>query len=192
MGGLSFSDRARRSMWRIVPKRAVSGAIGWGVSLGIPAGLRELMLSRFARVYGIDVSEAEKPLAEYAGFDEFFTRKLRARASSHRRRAGSRRVAGRRHRRRMRPRDGRQIAAGEGEPLRPRRPARRRARRLRGSRAAPTSSPTFRPRTITACIRPSRGRVVGWRHVPGTLFSVGAPASGASRGCSSATNASSR
>ena len=35
------------------------------------------MLTRFARVYGIDVSEAEKPLAEYAGFDEFFTRKLR-------------------------------------------------------------------------------------------------------------------
>jgi phosphatidylserine decarboxylase len=33
------------------------------------------MLTRFARIYGIDVSEAEKPLAEYAGFDEFFTRK---------------------------------------------------------------------------------------------------------------------
>ena len=78
MGGLSFSDRAARSVWRIVPKRAVSGAIGWGVSLGIPTPLRTLMLTRFARVYGIDVSEAEKPLTEYAGFDEFFTRKLRA------------------------------------------------------------------------------------------------------------------
>ena len=77
MGGLSFSDRAARSVWRIVPKRAVSDAIGWGVSLGIPAALRTLMLTRFARVYGIDVSEAEKPLSEYAGFDEFFTRKLR-------------------------------------------------------------------------------------------------------------------
>jgi phosphatidylserine decarboxylase len=64
-------------MWRIVPKRAVSGAISWGVSLGIPAPLRTLMLSRFARIYGIDVSEAEKPISEYAGFDEFFTRKLR-------------------------------------------------------------------------------------------------------------------
>ena len=64
-------------MWRMVPKRAVSGAIGWGVSLGIPAPLRTLMLSRFARIYGIDVTEAEKPISEYAGFDEFFTRKLR-------------------------------------------------------------------------------------------------------------------
>jgi phosphatidylserine decarboxylase len=77
MGGLSFSDRARRSMWRIVPKRAVSDAIGWGVSLGIPTALRTVMLSRFANIYGIDVSEAEKPLTEYEGFDEFFTRKLR-------------------------------------------------------------------------------------------------------------------
>src|SRR5215510_4453355 len=77
MGGLSFSDRAARSVWRIVPKRAVSDAIGWGVSLGIPAKLRTLMLTRFAGIYGIDVTEAEKPLAEYAGFDEFFTRKLR-------------------------------------------------------------------------------------------------------------------
>ena len=71
MGGLSFSDRARRSMWRMVPKRAVSEAIGWGVSLGIPSALRTLMLTRFARIYGIDVEEAEKPLTDYAGFDEF-------------------------------------------------------------------------------------------------------------------------
>jgi len=77
MGGLAFSDRAARSMWRMVPKRAVSGAIGWGVGLGIPARLRTLMLTRFARSYDIDITEAEKPIGEYAGFDEFFTRKLR-------------------------------------------------------------------------------------------------------------------
>src|ERR1700689_1048944 len=78
MSGLSFSDRARRSMWRIVPKRAVSGAMGGGGGRGIPSRLRGLMLSRFARVYGIDVAEAEKPLDDYGGFDEFFTRRLRA------------------------------------------------------------------------------------------------------------------
>src|SRR4029453_6717431 len=77
MGGLSFSDRARRSMWRMVPKRAVSDAIGWGVSLGIPAALRTLMLSRFARSYATEESEGGKPLTESSGFDEFFTRKLR-------------------------------------------------------------------------------------------------------------------
>ena len=46
-------------MWRIVPKRAVSGAIGWGVSLGIPAKLRALMLTRFLRtlLFGIGPSD---------------------------------------------------------------------------------------------------------------------------------------
>ena len=78
MGGLSFSDRARRSMWRIVPKRAVSKAIGWGASRGLPPSVRGMMLSRFARAYGIDLEEAEKPLMDYADFDELFTRRLRA------------------------------------------------------------------------------------------------------------------
>src|SRR5215510_12209705 len=77
MGGLSFSDQAARSMWRIVPKRALSGAIGWGGSRGIPTRLRAALLARFASIYGIDVTEAEKPLSDYADFDEFFTRRLR-------------------------------------------------------------------------------------------------------------------
>src|SRR5678816_910933 len=77
MGGLSFSDRAARSVWRIFPKRALSGAIGWGGSRSLPGALRAAMLTRFASIYGIDVSEAEKPLAEYEGFDDFFTRRLR-------------------------------------------------------------------------------------------------------------------
>src|SRR5262245_48555052 len=78
MGGLSLSDRALRSMWRIVPKRALSGAIGWGSMRGIPVRLRTAVLSRFAGIYGIEVGEAEKPLNEYGGLDEFFTRRLRA------------------------------------------------------------------------------------------------------------------
>ena len=65
-------------MWRIVPKRAVSRAIGWGASRGLPQSLRGMMLSRFARAYGIDLEEAEKPLGDYADFDELFTRRLRA------------------------------------------------------------------------------------------------------------------
>ena len=56
MGGLSFSDRAARSVWRIFPKRALSGAIGWGGSRQLPQALRGAMLSRFARIYGIDPS----------------------------------------------------------------------------------------------------------------------------------------
>ena len=175
MGGLSFSDRARRSMWRMVPKRAVSDAIGWGVSLGIPAALRTLMLSRFARIYGIDVSEAEKPLAEYAGFDEFFTRKLRPGARPIDDGARPRRFARRRHRRRVRAGDGGQAASGQGQPLRPRRPCSttpQAAARLRGRRL-PHHLPFAQGLPPRAFARRRAGSI-GWRHVPGTLFSVGA------------------
>jgi phosphatidylserine decarboxylase len=173
MGGLSFSDRARRSMWRIVPKRAVSGAIGWGVSLGIPTRLRAVMLSRFARIYGIDVSEAEKPLAEYAGFDEFFTRKLRPGARPIDDEPG----------RVISPADGTIVECGlatAGKLLQAKGSHfdlgsllddAQAAGRLEGGAYLITY---LSPKDYHRVHSPVGGRVVGWRHVPGTLFSVGA------------------
>ena len=182
MGGLSFSDRAARSMWRMVPKRAVSGAIGWGVSLGIPAPLRTLMLSRFARIYGIDVSEAEKPLGGIRRLRRVLHAQIAARRAPDRRRARARRFARRRHHRRVRAGDGGQIDSGEGERLRPRRRCSTTRRRRRGWRAAPTSSPTFRPRTTTACIRPSAGGSSAGGTSPGRCSRSAPRASGASPG----------
>ena len=173
MGGLSFSDRAARSMWRIVPKRAVSGAIGWGVSLGIPAKLRTLMLTRFARVYGIDVSEAEKPLEEYAGFDEFFTRKLRPGARPVDDAPG----------RIVSPADGTIVecglatagkliqAKGSDFDLAGLLDDPQAAARLEGGAYLITY---LSPKDYHRVHSPVGGRVVGWRHVPGALFSVGA------------------
>jgi phosphatidylserine decarboxylase len=173
MGGLSFSDRARRSMWRMVPKRAVSGAIGWGVSLGIPARLRALMLSRFARVYGIDVSEAEKPLTEYAGFDEFFTRNLRPGARPIDDAPG----------RVVSPADGTIVesglatagkliqAKGSHFDLATLLDDPQAAARLEGGAYLITY---LSPKDYHRVHSPVGGRVIGWRHVPGTLFSVGA------------------
>jgi phosphatidylserine decarboxylase len=160
-------------MWRIVPKRAVSGAISWGVSLGIPAPLRTLMLSRFARIYGIDVSEAEKPISEYAGFDEFFTRKLRPEARPIDGLPG----------RVISPADGTIVECGlaaAGKLLQAKgshfdlasllddAPA---AQRLEGGAYLITY---LSPKDYHRVHSPVGGRVVGWRHVPGTLFSVGA------------------
>jgi phosphatidylserine decarboxylase len=173
MGGLSFSDRARRSMWRIVPKRAVSEAIGWGVSLGIPARLRTLMLTRFARVYGIDVSEAEKPLAEYAGFDEFFTRKLQPGARPID--AAADRVVS--------PADGTIVECGlatEGKLLQAKGSDFDLASLLDDPEAAarlqggPYLITYLSPKDYHRVHSPVAGQVVGWRHVPGTLFSVNA------------------
>jgi phosphatidylserine decarboxylase len=160
-------------MWRMVPKRAVSGAISWGVGLGIPAPLRTLMLSRFARIYGIDVTEAEKPISEYAGFDEFFTRKLRP---------GARPIDGLPGRV-ISPADGTIVecglatagkliqAKGSHFDLASLLDDAQAAQRLEGGAYLITY---LSPKDYHRVHSPVGGRVVGWRHVPGTLFSVGA------------------
>jgi phosphatidylserine decarboxylase len=173
MGGLSFSDRAARSMWRIVPKRALSGAIGWGGSRGIPARLRAAFLTRFARVYGIDLSEAEKPLTEYAGFDDFFTRRLRPGARPVDEAPG----------RVVSPADGTVVESGlvtEGKLLQAKGVLfglselladESAAARLEGGAYLITY---LSPKDYHRVHSPVAGRVVAWHHIPGTLFSVGA------------------
>jgi phosphatidylserine decarboxylase len=171
MGGLSFSDRAARSAWRIFPKRALSGAIGWGGSRALPSALRATMLSRFAKIYGIDPSEAEKPLSEYGGFDDFFTRRLRA---------GARPIDGS---------PGRVVSSADGkivesgladagkllqakgvlfslEELLGDADA---AIRLTGGAYLITY---LSPKDYHRVHSPVAGRVVGWRHIPGVLFPV--------------------
>jgi len=157
----------------MVPKRAVSDAIGWGVSLGIPAPLRTLMLTRFARVYGIDVSEAEKPLSDYEGFDEFFTRKLRPGVRPIDETPG----------RVISPADGVIVESGlatAGKLIQAKgsefdlatllddAPA---AARLEGGAYVITY---LSPKDYHRVHSPVAGKIVGWRHVPGTLFSVNA------------------
>lgn len=75
--GLSFSDRIARHAWRLTPQRTLSGVIGWWAERRVPLIGRTRVLSTFAATYGIDISEAEHPLALYASLDEFFTRRLR-------------------------------------------------------------------------------------------------------------------
>jgi phosphatidylserine decarboxylase len=173
MGALSFSDRARRSMWRIVPKRAVSDAIGWGASRGIPRGLRRLMLSRFAAAYGIDVAEAEKPLEDYAGFDDFFTRRLRPDA----------RPIANEPNGIVSPADGVVVECGlatAGQLIQAKGTLfslaellgdDQIAARLEGGAYLITY---LSPKDYHRVHSPVAGRVIGWRHLPGSLFSVGA------------------
>lgn len=66
-----------RQAWRLVPQRALSEVIGWGSKCPVPGPLRTSFIGGFARRYGIDVDEAEKPLSGYRDVAEFFTRKLR-------------------------------------------------------------------------------------------------------------------
>jgi phosphatidylserine decarboxylase len=173
MGSLPFSSRAARTVWRMVPKRVLSGAIGWASRLGIPAALRSRFLTRFARFYGIDTSEAEKTLAEYTGVADFFTRRLRP---------GARPVDRLTHAV-VSPADGTVIESGiatEGHLIQAKGVFFEldellmdagAAKRLDGGAYLITY---LSPRDYHRVHAPLTGAVIGWHHVPGTLFPVGA------------------
>ena len=65
-------------MWRMAPKRSLSRGDRLGRQPSCRARPCAPCYAASRGTIGIDVSEAEKPLAEYSGFDEFFTRRLRA------------------------------------------------------------------------------------------------------------------
>jgi phosphatidylserine decarboxylase len=158
-------------MWRILPKGALSGAIGWGASRHLPPRLRVSLLTRFARNYGIDVAEAEKPLSEYQGVDEFFTRRLRAGARPID--PGVDSVVS--------PADGTVVDCGKvsaGQLIQAKGvffqlsellADEAAAARLEGGAYLITY---LSPRDYHRVHSPVEGRVIGWNHVPGSLFSV--------------------
>lgn len=131
------------------------------------------MLTRFARAYGIDISEAEKPIEQYTGFDDFFTRRLVS---------GARpidAVPGRV----ISPADGTVVESGlvtQGKLLQAKGvlfglselladPDA--ASRLEGGAYVITY---LSPKDYHRVHAPVSGRVLGWHHIPGTLFTVSA------------------
>jgi phosphatidylserine decarboxylase len=72
--------RAWRALLALVgrlPQAALSRGVGRAADIPIPTALRPLVLTAFARSFGIDVSEAELPLAAYPSVNAFFVRRLR-------------------------------------------------------------------------------------------------------------------
>ena len=61
----------------LYPKKAGSVAVGAAARATLPRSLREPLLGRFAASYRVDLAEAEKPLADYVSFLDFFTRRLK-------------------------------------------------------------------------------------------------------------------
>ena len=71
-------------IWRAVmaalprlPHAAVSRLVGRLSDLPVPRVARPLVFTGFARAVGADLSEVERPLADYRTLDDFFTRRLR-------------------------------------------------------------------------------------------------------------------
>ena len=61
----------------LYPKKLGSAAAGAASRWTLPGSLREPLLGRFARAYGANLEEADRPLREYASFLDFFTRRLK-------------------------------------------------------------------------------------------------------------------
>lgn len=70
-------DRALINVLSVLPKSAVSRAVGAATRANAPPLAHQLALRAFIRGFGIDAAEAERPLSEYATFEDFFTRRLR-------------------------------------------------------------------------------------------------------------------
>jgi phosphatidylserine decarboxylase len=135
--------------------------------------VRVAVLTRFARTYGIDVSEAEKPLAEYVSVDDFFTRRLRDGV----------RPIDQAPNAVVSPADGTVVECGlaeDGQLIQAKGvrftldellDERALADRLRGGAYLTTY---LSPRDYHRVHAPTAGGVVGWRHIPGLLFPVNA------------------
>ena len=65
------------TLLRLLPKNTFSRAVGAACRLHAPAPVLRAAIRAFARKYGVDASESERPIDQYPTFTEFFTRRLK-------------------------------------------------------------------------------------------------------------------
>ena len=68
--------RALFGLLVLLPKNAISRAMGWLASRRLPGPLQRLELALFVRLAGVDSRELARPLASYDSLQAFFTRAL--------------------------------------------------------------------------------------------------------------------
>src|SRR5262245_5912433 len=71
-------ERLAVDIIRWMPKGTYGKLVGFCARRHVPRGLRVKLYTRFARRFGVNLEEVERPLAEYPTFDAFFTRRLRS------------------------------------------------------------------------------------------------------------------
>jgi len=64
-------------LMQVLPKSALSTAVGMATRLPVPAPLHRAAIKTFAKLYNVDAAEAEHALEHYPTFAEFFTRGLK-------------------------------------------------------------------------------------------------------------------
>ncbi len=65
------------TLLRLLPKNTLSRAVGAACRASAPRPVVRAAIRAFAKKYGVDASEAERPIEEYPTFTEFFTRRLK-------------------------------------------------------------------------------------------------------------------
>ena len=66
------------TLLRLLPKNTLSRAVGAACRIHAPKPILRAAIRRFVKQYGVDTSEADRPLDDYPTFTEFFTRRLKA------------------------------------------------------------------------------------------------------------------
>lgn len=63
--------------FHVLPKNLISYLIGTVVRVSWPGPIKLMVVKAFARVFGIDVAEAEYPIGEYKTIEDLFIRRLK-------------------------------------------------------------------------------------------------------------------
>lgn len=73
-----MNEQTFMKLMQILPKSALSTAVGMATRLPAPAPVHQAAIKAFARAYKVDLAEAEHTLEHYPTFAQFFTRGLKA------------------------------------------------------------------------------------------------------------------
>jgi len=65
------------TLLKLVPKNTYSRLVGAACRLNAPKPVMQAVIRSFAKSYGVNADESERPIAEYPTFVEFFTRRLK-------------------------------------------------------------------------------------------------------------------
>ena len=71
-------DQTFMTLMRLLPKSALSSAVGAATRLPAPASLHHAAIRLFAQRYGVQLDEAEGRVEDYPTLGQFFTRRLKA------------------------------------------------------------------------------------------------------------------
>lgn len=78
--GTLLVERAAAKLFEVIPQKNMSLGLRTLAGIKLPQPVLRSVISKYEKIYGVDLSEAEVPSEGFKTLDEFFTRKLKANA----------------------------------------------------------------------------------------------------------------